>query len=84
MEGQPKHPVQNVMSMWTVYDRPSDYPKSYVARRYDVRPNEVSMSASIIIAPTLTKLRNILAFDLHLTCIRRDPNDDPVILETWL
>jgi hypothetical protein len=72
------------LAMWTVYDNPSDYPGKFVARRFDVDARGPKPSTSIIIMDDLDKLRDMLAFDLHLTCLMRSPEDDPKIVETWL
>jgi hypothetical protein len=41
-------------------------------------------SSSIIIAPSLAHLREILEFELHLTCLARSEGDDPKIVECWV
>lgn len=73
-----------VLSMWTVYDHPSDYPNSYVARRFDIDGKGVSPTGSLIIAPDLGTLRDMLEFEMHLTRLPRDEGDDPNIIETWI
>jgi hypothetical protein len=73
-----------ILSMWTVYDHPLDYPDKFVARRFDIDHDGVRASSSIIVTPTLQMLRDILEFELHLTCLARNDDDDPKIVETWL
>jgi hypothetical protein len=70
--------------MWTVYDHPKDYPHCFVARRFDVDATGAHASDSIIIAPTLEVLRDVLAFEMNLTPLARSPEDDAKIVETWL
>lgn len=72
------------LPIWTVYHNPADYPDKYVARMHlsDVRGSHAT--ANIIIADDLETIRQILLADLHLTCLERDPNDDPMIVENWL
>jgi hypothetical protein len=72
------------LAMWTVYDHPTDYPDSFVARRFDVDGNGAKPSESIIIHSDLNKLRDMLCFELRLTCLARSEGDDPKIIETWL
>lgn len=72
------------LSMWTVYDHPSDYPEKFVARRFDVDKDGARPSASIIVAPDLETLRGILLCEMRLTCLTRNEGDDPCIVETWL
>jgi len=72
------------LAMWTVYDHPTDYPDKYVARRFDVARDGARPTESIIIMDNLDRLRDMLAFEMHLTCLPRSPHDDPKIVETWL
>jgi hypothetical protein len=51
------------MAIWTVYDHPTDYPNKFVARRFDVDASGSRPSASIIIAPDLATLRDILCYE---------------------
>jgi hypothetical protein len=72
------------LAMWTVYKHPKDYPDVFVARRFDVDAEGPKPSSSVIVAEDLDTLRDILAFQMHLTCLSRNAEDDPVIVETWL
>lgn len=67
--------------LWTVTHNTSDYPQHYIARPSIVKP-EVTALAAILMASTLTELRNILP--IGLTCLPRQSEDDPVIVEVWL
>lgn len=73
-----------MLSMWTVYDNPTDYPGKFVARRFDVDADGARPTASIIVAPDLNTLRDILCYELRLTPISRNDKDDAKIVETWL
>jgi hypothetical protein len=70
--------------MWTVYNRPKDYPDRCVARAWLVidAPEPVA-TGSVIIGATLAGVREQLARD-GLVCLARRPEDDPAIVETWL
>jgi len=70
--------------LWTVYVRPDDYPASVVARLEELDHTGMRPTGSIIIAPDLKTLREILEFELKLVCLARNPCDDPQIIETWL
>ena len=72
------------MAMWTVYQHPKDYPGKFVARRFDVDKDGPRPSASIIVMEDLEALREVLAFEMHLTCLVRNEEDEPQIVETWL
>lgn len=68
-----------MLSIWTIYDHPRDYPDGYVARRFELdRPTR-----DAIVGWSLRELRSLFA-DLGLGRIARHPSDDPVIVETWL
>jgi hypothetical protein len=71
--------VSKILSMWTVYDHPSDYPDKYVARCFSGE----QPTSSIIIAENLEVIRYILCLEMGLTR-QRSPEDDPKIVEVWL
>jgi hypothetical protein len=69
----------DTLAIWTVYDHPTDFPDSYVARRFLLeRPTR-----TVMIEPTLDALRSKLAA-LGLVRLARSPEDDPKIVEVWL
>jgi hypothetical protein len=72
---------RRILHLWVVYKCPSDFPEDYVARRFDNgAPTEV-----ILKAETLGGLRVLLAFNYpDLSYFPRHPDDDPVIVETWM
>jgi hypothetical protein len=65
--------------LWTIYDRPSDYPDSFVARKFIVdRPTD-----EVIVRDTLAEVREAIG-SRALVRIERSPSDDPKIVEVWL
>ena len=77
-------PDDNTLFMWTVYDRPRDYPHSFVARKFAVSGVGGTLAtADMIVAPDLDSIRKLMV-NRGLTCITRSPDDDPKIVETWL
>jgi len=65
--------------MWVIYDHPSDYPNSFVAREFVLdKPTE-----NFIAIANLDELRGHF-LEIGLTCITRSPEDEPQIVETWL
>lgn len=71
------------LSMWTVYERPRDYPEHYVARRWEnVGGREPVPTTDVFVAASLAEVRALLPPGLH--CIPRFPDDQPVIVEIWL
>jgi hypothetical protein len=75
--------TEPLLSMWVVYDHPTDYPTEYVARRHEVvaggsRPTNEAMASR-----DLDMLRDELA-GRGLVMLQRMDGDDPKIMETWL
>lgn len=69
--------------MWTVYDHPRDFPHCFVARKYEVGVGGVCVTREVMVSDKLEKLRTIL-LKRGLTCLTRNAQDDPKIVETWL
>lgn len=67
------------MNIWTVYDRPSDFPNSVIARRWWL----TTATDDIIVGRTLDDIRDELKLK-GLICLPRSELDDPKIVETWL
>jgi hypothetical protein len=73
-----------VVRMWVVYDHPSDYPDHFVARLHEADASGSRPTGSIVQSDDLAKLRDVLAFEMRLVCLTRDPTDDAKIMEVWL
>ena len=72
------------LSLFTIYDHPSDYPAHFVVREYQVaRDGCVSPVEPPQLYPTLQAARQV-QFDAWRMCLRRQAGDDPVIIESWL
>lgn len=69
------------LPIWTIYERPADYPDLFVARLFiGGKP-----SAKALFGRTLDEVRAVLTHTYPgLFCIPRDPRDEPQIVETWL
>ena len=72
------------LTMWTIYNRPLDHPDHYIARQWRTDANGPQPTQSIIIAQSLSVLRDTLMLEMGLTPIARSPGDDEKIVETWL
>lgn len=72
------------MVQYAVYERPLDFPNSYVARKWYIEPGKEPRpeKESFAISPTLEGIRALIP--AGLTCLPRLPNDDPVIVEVWI
>ena len=82
---QVKPGPQPFISMWAVYDHPSDYPEHWVARRFDIFhgiSEPVPNREHFFTADTLEEIRNLIPSGL--VCLTRSEGDDPCITETWL
>ncbi len=70
------------LSIWVVYDHPADYPEGYLARRWRVTDDTCQATDESV---TGTRLETVRArLPAHLVRLARDPEDDPVIVETWI
>ena len=76
--------LRGVLSLWTVYDHPDDFPHSFVARRWETGGGGLAaVPTDDIIQGDLDVIRK--SFEVcGLTCLKRNESDDPKILETWL
>jgi hypothetical protein len=73
---------QEFMSMWTIYNRPADYPGHYVVRRHAILRGRSEPTGDFSIHLTLQDARS-QGIPPGLYCLPRSPEDDPVIVETW-
>lgn len=74
-----------LMSMWTVYDHPTDYPDNFVARRFEIVPGELEprRTGHVIITETVEELNE--HFDsLGLAFLARHEQDEPQIMGVWM
>lgn len=75
----------DVLSVWAVYEKPKDYPCNWVARRHEVRGGVSTPTLDVIVSLSLADVRGcLLAEEPGLVCLQRHPDDDPVIIETWI
>lgn len=66
------------LTIWTVYEQPTDYPFEFVARLFlNDKPTD-----TILRDTTLSGLRGKLP--PGLVCLSRSDDDDPAIVESWL
>lgn len=76
------------LATYTIYERPKDFPRSFVVRRWTMRSGVADPTPDLeplIIAPTLDTARAALELRVPgLFCLTREEGDDPVIVETWI
>jgi hypothetical protein len=72
-----------LISVWVVYNKPIDYPSSFVVRRIIVDSSgELLAEKECVLAEDLASARKCIPSGLaHLLPL---PDDDPVIAEYWL
>lgn len=72
------------LPIWTIYQRPKEFPDGYVARKWVVEASsELKLTVEVIPARRLSDLRDALA-GMGLTRLDRMPEDDPSIVEVWI
>lgn len=72
------------MLQWAIYDHPSDFPNTYVARCWIIEQNGTyGPSTDVIMTTDLDSLRRMME-GMGLVRITRSPDDDPTIIEVWL
>lgn len=75
---------------WTIYERPSDFPTQYVARKWTTAGGVIMSSDDFFAHADLDAVRRFVvetsAKETGSYPVRfpRSPQDDAVILETWL
>lgn len=87
--------AEDKLYMYTIYERPRDYPQGYVVRRWEVtRESKVVNAGLVSQTPSLEEARKSLP--PGLTNLNRDVKigegkgfiviqmDDPCIVETWI
>jgi hypothetical protein len=75
---------ERVLTLWTIYDHPLDFPDSFVVRRWHVRRGNENpvLDGAPTLHDSLEAARESLP--ASLACMHRSENDDPNILETWI
>jgi hypothetical protein len=73
----------DALSIWVIYDHPTDFPDHFVARRHIAYGPGAGPTDDIVIHGKLAAVRKEME-RRFLTCLARHPEDDPKIVETWL
>lgn len=77
-------PKADPVMMWTIFNRPSDFPGGYIARLFEVHATSDggSQPTGHTMTGELAFIRTWMDFQ-GLTCLTRSPEDDPTVVETW-
>lgn len=73
---------RGALGLWTVYDRPKDYPHGICARRHEVTAGRSKPTEHILIGELKQLQGYFRAAGLHR--LPRDEKDDVKIVETWV
>jgi hypothetical protein len=74
---------QGILSLWSIYDHPKDFPDDFVARMFHVDKSGSHPTNKLMVGPSLNQLRATMQ-RAGLTCLTRNKEDPPQIVETWL
>jgi hypothetical protein len=72
----------NLMVMYVIYEKPLDFPQSFVVRKWYVSNGVVEKSPLCILATSLETARKLIPPGLYN--LGRENNDDPAIREVWI
>lgn len=76
--------MSDQLSIYTVYDHPSDYPDKYVCRRCKIiEGGKIIDDGFLMISENLELIREQMLY-MGLILIPRDASDDPVIIESYI
>lgn len=70
------------MKIYTIYDRPDDFPNEVVGRISYIKPNSVIQGELFGRGKTVEEVRSQLPSGL--ICLGRQPHDRPQIVESWM
>ena len=74
--------IDNGLPLITIYRFPIDYPTKYVARLWFIKRHEIERTKIVIITDSFEEI--LKKKPLHMDRYERYPDDDPVIMESWL
>lgn len=74
--------AKNYLSVWTVFDHPTDYPEVFIARKWLLISGVAVATSETVTGPTLQSVRDKIPPGLHR--FPRSPEDDVYIVESWL
>jgi hypothetical protein len=70
---------RGVLCIWTIYDRPTDYPHGHIARRHEAPGGPTDH----MLTGELEELRDVMR-GAGLVCVCRQEGDEPPIVESWI
>lgn len=70
--------------LWTIYERPLDYPDGFVVRLHRVLPGMSVATNHAVVAESLEEARGLIPGRCSMLRVPRSPQDEPQIVESWL
>jgi len=70
------------LDIWTVYERPTDYPEGFVVRLHVVCDGQSNPTDTVFFGSTIESVREHIPKGLYR--MDRCPLDEPQIVEVWL
>ena len=74
--------LKTFLPIITIYDKPLDYPKEFVARLFFIRQGIVQATNVIMLADSLDELKNKIPNQMQT--LSRQKNDDPKLVGVYL
>jgi hypothetical protein len=71
------------VSIWTIHERPKDYPIGFVAKMFELSSAGPRPARYAIRSEELEPIREKLS-RAGLVCLPRDDGDEPQIIESWI
>ena len=71
-----------VLTLWVIYESPSDYPGKVVVRRQHATHGAVDIDLEAWVFDTLAEARKAIPPDLQNS--GRYDTDDPAVVEVWI
>ena len=69
--------------MWSIFDKPLDYPQGYIARKFEITKEGVKPTKDTIKDKSLEEIREGF-IELCYFCIPREAADVPSLVESWM
>ena len=74
--------TSTALTIWVVYERPTDFPHAFVARRWEIEAGAIMATQEAHVASTLEAVRERIP--PGLVRLNRNWSDEPQIVETWI
>ena len=73
---------RGALPVWTIFDRPKDYPRGFIARRSESGKGGIVVTDEVVVG-SLEEIRALFE-RAGLYKLVRDASDDPKIVEKWI